>query len=355
MTQEPVIEELKDPIIANAIEIWEKGVFKERDGSMADAIRFYREALKVYDNVERIYRKKLHEEWTLFKKMEELKLEKGKDAVKGTDNDNGSNNEDEESLLPCWILEMLPNDILLKIVSRVVQQSGVSWVNLSLTCSKFNELCFHTSTPFKMFKDFIYPKQVYDNELVKLNGENTIKELETVLWDKNYELMLKERPYIKFEGVYISVVNYLRYGSNAEGSSSLNNPVHMITYYRYYRFYEDGCVLRLLTTDEPTTVVNHFTRDNNIRSSHICTWKLYFDGETNYVSITRSNEKYTFVEKLEIKNQGRKRFQRLKWIESTVEDKEGNIAPCSLKNEKPFFFSRVKSYSRKIEPNKAVK
>ena len=349
MTEEYIIDELRDPVIFKAIEIWEKGVFKERDGSMADAIKFYREALRVYGDVERVYRKKLHEEWNLFKKMESLKLEKEDDAAKGTKEGNGDDDDDAESLLPCWILEMLPNDVLLKIVSRVVQRSGTSWVNLSLTCSKFNELCFHTSTPYKTFKNFIYPKQVYDNELVKLNGEDTIKELETVLWGTNYELMLKERSYIKFEGVYISVVNYLRYGSNAEGSSSLNNPVHMITYYRYYRFYEDGMVLRLLTTDEPTTVVKHFTRENNIRSSHLCTWKLYFDGETSYVTITRSNEKYTFEEKLTIRNQGRKRFQRLKWLESTVEDQEGGISPCSLKNEKPFFFSRVKSYSRKIE------
>ncbi|KAG0668732.1 hypothetical protein C6P45_004400 [Maudiozyma exigua] len=348
MSNAAIIKELEDPVINNAVSIWEKGVFKERDGSMADAIKYYREALKIYDNVEKVYRKKLHEEWLLFKKLENLSLNNDSSVNNEINDGDGDKEGSDESLLPCWILEMLPNDILLRVVSYVVKQSGESWVNLSLSCNRFNELCFHNSVPFKTFKDMIYNKQVYDEELLNLNGENSIKELEQIFWDKNYELMLKERPFIKFEGVYISVVNYLRYGSNADGSSSLRNPVHMITYYRYFRFYEDGKVLRLLTTDEPTFVVKHFTRDNNIKGSHLCSWNLYFDGETNYVTIGRANDKYAFKEKLTIKNQGYKRFQRLKWIESTVEDKERNISQCSLKNEKPFFFSRVKSYAHKL-------
>ncbi|CAB4255476.1 similar to Saccharomyces cerevisiae YLR097C HRT3 Putative SCF-ubiquitin ligase F-box protein, based on both genetic and physical interactions and sequence similarity [Maudiozyma barnettii] len=346
MSQTAIIEELNDPTIGNAISIWEKGVFKERDGSMSDAIKYYREALKVYDQVEKVYRKKLHEEWLLFKKLEKLKL--SEDSKINTADDSTNNDEDDESLLPCWIFEMLPNDILLRIVSHVVEYSGESWVNLSLSCSKFNELCFHNSIPYKIFKNVIYSKQVYDNALQTLNGEDSVKNLEEIFWDKDYELMLKQRPYIKFEGVYISVVNYLRYGSNVDGSSSLRNPVHMITYYRYFRFYEDGKVLRLLTTDEPTFVVKYFTRENNIKSSHLCSWKLYFDGETNYITISRSNDKYAFKEKLTIKNQGNKRFQRLKWMETTVEDKEGNISKCSLKNEKPFFFSRVISFAHHV-------
>ncbi|SMN21647.1 similar to Saccharomyces cerevisiae YLR097C HRT3 Putative SCF-ubiquitin ligase F-box protein, based on both genetic and physical interactions and sequence similarity [Maudiozyma saulgeensis] len=349
MSQAPIIEELNDPLISNAISIWEKGVFKERDGSMSDAIKYYREALKMYDQVEKVYKKKLHTEWLLYQKLEKLNL--NEDDKMNSTGDSTNNEDEDESLLPCWIFEMLPNDILLRIVSHVVRLSGESWVNLSLSCTRFNDLCFHNSVPYKTFKDVIYPKQVYDDVLQTLNGENSIKNLEQILWDKNYELMIKQRPYIKFEGVYISVVNYLRYGSNVDGSSSLRNPVHMITYYRYYRFYEDGKVLRLLTTDEPTFVVKYFTRENHIKSSHLCSWKLYFDGETNYVTISRSNDKYAFEEKLIIRNQGHKRFQRLKWMESTVEDKEGNVSNCSLKNEKPFFFSRVISYAHEVAAN----
>ena len=337
-----------DASLAKAMEIWSQGVLKEKDGSMSDAIRFYRQALKIHEGVERVYRKKLHDEWMLHKRLQGLSLgETAKQSAivtgsKGKSIGEEGREETEEDLPPCWILEMLPDDILLEIVGHVLKASGESWVNLSLTCSKFNELCFHNSAPFKEFERLIYGKQVYDNELLTLNGENTVEQLKEILWGSDYERMLREFPYIKFEGVYISVVNCMRYGANEGGSFSLSNPVQMITYFRYYRFYEDGKVLRLCTTDEPSRVVRDFHRENNIRHSSLCDWKLFVDGETNYVTIRRVTPKYTFVEKLTIRNQGHKRHYRLKWISSTVEDMEGNLSHCSLKNEKPFFFSGVK-------------
>ncbi|CAI4046056.1 hypothetical protein SKDZ_12G1470 [Saccharomyces kudriavzevii ZP591] len=334
----------KDPRAKEAIAIWEKGVLKEKDGSMSDAINFYRSALKIHDNVERLYRKKLHDEWILHKKLSELSVVPkdsseqngtGKDALHGVRN---------VELPPCWILEILPNDILLRIIKRVVLMSGESWVNLSMSCSTFNKLCFHDSMPFKTFAKYIYSKQKYNQMAMDLNGITNVCTFEKEMWQGDDIRMLNERPYIKFEGIYISVVNYLRYGSNAEGSSSLLNPVHMITYYRYFRFYENGQCLRLLTTDEPSFVVKHFAKENKPKHSDTCYWTLGFDYNFGHLKIMRSDEKYTFVEEFQIKNQGTKRYQRLKWLSSTVMDKEGNMSDCSLKNEKSFVFSRVKSF-----------
>lgn len=53
-----IVDYEKDPRAKEAIAIWEKGVLKEKDGSMSDAINFYRSALKIHDNVESLYRKK---------------------------------------------------------------------------------------------------------------------------------------------------------------------------------------------------------------------------------------------------------------------------------------------------------
>ncbi|CAI4047435.1 hypothetical protein SUVZ_12G1510 [Saccharomyces uvarum] len=334
----------KDPRAREAVSIWEKGVSKEKDGSMSDAINFYRSALKIHDNVERFYRKKLHDEWLLHKKLSELSvLSKSSNDQDTTDKDSARVTDDVE-LPPCWILEMLPNDILLKITKKVVLMSGESWVNLSTTCSTFNRLCFHDSMPFKTFAKYIYPKQKYDQMVMDLNGISNVSMFEQEMWQGDDICMLKERPYIKFEGIYISVVNYLRYGSNAEGSSSLLNPVHMITYYRYLRFYENGQCLRLLTTDEPSFVVKHFAIQNKPKHSDTCYWSLGFDYDFGHLKITRSDEKYTFTEEFQIKDQGTKRYQKLKWLSSTVVDKEGNASDCSLRNEKSFYFSRVKSF-----------
>ncbi|CCF56578.1 hypothetical protein KAFR_0B02810 [Kazachstania africana CBS 2517] len=338
-----------NPRTEEAISIWEKGVSKEKDGSMSDAINFYRRALKLDENVEKIYRKKLYDEWNALMQMKKLSLSSSEETeIKVAKMEELEDIEDvDESILPCWILDMLPNDILLKIVGHVVFLSGESWVNLSLTCSRFNDLCFRTSTPYKAFKDYIYPKQVYDNEAMYLNGISTFSVLEKELWGDDYAKMIKDRPFIKFEGVYISVVNYLRYGSNEEGSFTLLNPIQMITYYRYYRFYEDGKVLRLLTTDEPQQIVKTFSRETQPREADLCSWNIGFDNNFGRLQVSRSNDKYIFVETLEIKNQGHRIHHRLKWISSTVEDNEGHVSECSLKNEKAFFFSRVKSFATK--------
>ncbi|CCK71269.1 SCF ubiquitin ligase complex subunit HRT3 KNAG_0G02120 [Huiozyma naganishii CBS 8797] len=337
-----------DSSVNEALSAWEKGVLKEKDGSMSDAIIYYRKAIKLRDDVEKIYRKKLHDEWELLKRVEAMNLNDAELdetylGVADTDEDTTANEPRE--ILPCWILEMLPNDILLRIIKFVILASGESWVNLSLSCSTFNKLCFHNSFPYEIFKGYIYPKQRYDERAMALNGISNLETLERELWDTDYISMLRDRPYIKFEGVYISVVNYLRYGTLAEGSSSLVRPVHMITYYRYFRFYPNGDVLRLLTTDEPVHVVKKFSRDSKPRDSDICHWSLGFDDNFGRLTVTRTTQKYVFNETLAVSKHGNKPHQRLKWICSTVEDSEGAISDCSISNEKPFTFSRVRSYA----------
>ncbi|QLQ82412.1 hypothetical protein HG537_0H01740 [Torulaspora globosa] len=322
-----------------ALSIWEKGVQKERDGSMTDAIKFYRQALRIDEKAEKIYRKKLREEWVIQQKLADLQLATPTQGTAESVNDNEDGNESD--MEPCWIFEKLPNDLLLRVIRQVILLSGESWLNLSLSCTKFNELCFHDSTPFQVFASYIYRKQHYDETSLELNHIQDLRTLEHDLWHSDYDKMLKNRPYIKFEGLYISVVNYLRHGVNAEGSASLITPIQMITYYRYFRFYPDGRCLRLVTTDEPSQVVPHFSMDTLPHRSEICHWSLALDG---HLIIRRSGDKYSFVEELQIKTHGRKRHNRLVWINSLVIDQESNVSECSLRNEKPFNFSRVRSF-----------
>ena len=73
--------------------------------------------------------------------------------------------------------------------------------------------------------------------------------------------MFHIHPRIRFTGIYISTVNYTRAGV-ASTSSVWNTPVHIVTYYRYLRFFRDGTVISLLTTHEPVEVVHHLTKEN---------------------------------------------------------------------------------------------
>jgi F-box protein 9 len=70
-------------------------------------------------------------------------------------------------------------------------------------------------------------------------------------------------PRIRFTGIYISTVNYTRAGAaSAYQSITWNSPIHIVTYYRYLRFYADGSVISLLSTTEPTEVVPYISKEN---------------------------------------------------------------------------------------------
>lgn len=77
-----------------------------------------------------------------------------------------------------------------------------------------------------------------------------------------YQLNLRRRPRIRFNGCYISTVNYVRPGATSVSQVSWNTPVHIVTYYRYLRFFRDGTVISLLSTAEPIDVVHHLTKEN---------------------------------------------------------------------------------------------
>lgn len=82
-----------------------------------------------------------------------------------------------------------------------------------------------------------------------------------------YKYMFQHRPRIRFNGCYISTVNYVRPGASSPTQISWNTPVHIVTYYRYLRFFRDGTCISLLTTNEPVDVVHYLTKEH-LRSHH---------------------------------------------------------------------------------------
>jgi F-box protein 9 len=79
-----------------------------------------------------------------------------------------------------------------------------------------------------------------------------------------YLSMFHSRPRIRFGGCYISCINYTRHGElgGAHIANWDSSPMLIVTYYRYLRFYRDGTVISLLTTAEPADVVGVLNKDN---------------------------------------------------------------------------------------------
>ena len=77
-----------------------------------------------------------------------------------------------------------------------------------------------------------------------------------------YRHNLRYRPRIRFNGCYISTVNYVRPGASSATQVTWNTPVHIVTYYRYLRVFRDGTVISLVSTHEPAEIVHHLTKEN---------------------------------------------------------------------------------------------
>ncbi|KAF2237491.1 hypothetical protein EV356DRAFT_511611 [Viridothelium virens] len=78
----------------------------------------------------------------------------------------------------------------------------------------------------------------------------------------SWRQMFRSRPRIRFNGCYISTVNYSRPGAASTTQLTWNSPVLIVTYYRYLRFYRDGTVISLQTPAEPQDVVHHLIEEN---------------------------------------------------------------------------------------------
>lgn len=78
----------------------------------------------------------------------------------------------------------------------------------------------------------------------------------------SYRQQFRTRPRLRFNGCYISTVNYARPGAHASNSLAWGAPVLVVTYFRYLRFFRDGTCISLLSTTEPADVVHHLTKTN---------------------------------------------------------------------------------------------
>ena len=79
----------------------------------------------------------------------------------------------------------------------------------------------------------------------------------------SYRLQFRRRPRLRFNGCYISTVNYQRPGASQQNQYNwTSSPIHIVTYYRYLRFFRDGTVISLLTTAEPIDVVHYLTKEH---------------------------------------------------------------------------------------------
>ncbi|CAN3373854.1 hypothetical protein DIURU_004369 [Diutina rugosa] len=400
---------MMDDTSKQAVALFEQAADKESHGHMSDALSLYRQAYKLHEHVDQLYRAQM-----VPAKIDGLRQERGKNAGVRVDDDavsridvdkllrsfenvaaeapDGTNDdshltiklakmgleEDDEivDLQPISPLEHLPEDVWMNILEILVATDPVAWFKWSICCKRHAYLGLSDhSTVWRQLCYLIYPKQHWAENVYSrtLADEVIPSDLLKVLpqYDNSWKVMLKTRPFIKFLGCYISAVNFYSEGGKSEFSSSWTNPVKITTYYRYLRFYPDGMVAKVRTSLEPTKVVPQLSRHNQsvrtsalpesgplqvVKDPHMIQhgrWTISSEGRV-VVTIDNANKYYRLDYTFDIKSiGGLMRHAKLSWNKCVGtrksqflnDDREGEVEEFSLRNEKPFKFSRVASYT----------
>lgn len=392
---------------AEAIQLFESAVEKESHGLMSDAVDLYRQAFKLNPKVDLLYRQE-----KVPHSISQLQRERGKNTahrvdesvIKSINVDSLlASFEHEEARAPEPGLEAdvtiklanltleaapvspliaLPRDIWVYILQILLVQHPQLWFNFSITCKKHAYLGFHRSEIWRQLAELVYPNQVYEENEEALEWisaglpielpvpKDVLKILPSY---KLWKDMVVTRPFVKFNGCYISVVNYYSEGARPEDSLSWLNPVRTVTYYRYLRFYPDGKVLKVLSVLEPNQVVPHLHRSRTSLSStelprhardsyriYHGRWTISTEEDVVRVIIDEGLVPYyRFHYLFQVKSLGGiYHHGRLSWLRyyavrkkmSDDDDREGEVASFSLGNETAFKFSRVASYTDKTKP-----
>lgn len=181
---------------------------------------------------------------------------------------------------PCPIAR-IPSEVLVDILGHVAVMDPALFCRLSLVCKRFayhfaheqhiwKRLCQGAEFGFAAMH-YSFACDVLGNPIYTLAGSRYTPfprdagPLQIPRPFGSWSQVFQSFPRIRFTGIYISTVNYTRAGAaSAYQSISWNSPIHIVTYFRYLRFYPDGSVISLLTTTEPTEIVPYISWENMV-------------------------------------------------------------------------------------------
>ncbi|KAI9673961.1 MAG: hypothetical protein M1817_002167 [Caeruleum heppii] len=289
----------KEP--TSALEHYERAVEKETQGVLGDSLKHYRQAFRLDSDVDRTYTRKHFPPHTRSKKSLVTSSSTAAFQSKPSSKDpqstetvsatslidtfsslaiHPSEPPTSESPPPPCPISALPQELLAEVLLHLAVADVAAFARLSSVCKPFAYLFATEERVWKRVaegREFGFTAMHYAFACPipgdpPLNKGHTLhdssphppslpRSLSLTPTYPTYYASFRSRPRIRFNGLYISTVNYLRPGASSPNQLTWNTPVHIVTYYRYLRFFRDGTLLSLLTTNEPSDVVHHLSKE----------------------------------------------------------------------------------------------
>ncbi|WWC89036.1 uncharacterized protein L201_003954 [Kwoniella dendrophila CBS 6074] len=291
----------------------------------------------------------------------------------------------QEEELPCPISN-LPNELFENIfqhldVTSLERFGSTCWksrwlTHISSTWRNIAERIYKPPAMLPSYQDMLQQQQ---HEEQAQNGglsliEQKKKDIEIIgvrdlvkRHRDEWRTTVVEEERIRMDGCYIAVCHYIRPGAGEEWVTI----THMITYHRFLRFYPDGNVISFLTTDHPSDIVPSLRPSIRGKGLHFGRWKLLRSDSpynsniplppnsnikegkkfarilvTDLLEPGNETPKYEFEMELILKSTGRGRWNKLEILEyRSINLLTGEVLALALKHQKPFYFSKVRSYN----------
>ncbi|XP_015430190.1 PREDICTED: F-box only protein 9 [Dufourea novaeangliae] len=361
-----------------------KGIEYEQNRKFYEAIQFYKRAVQLVPDIEfRLY------ESTKVKPMDDSLENLDNDANSVDTNDENHNDEDEEECdlfiklckainrnkCVCFPkfeqntthISALPMEIMLYILRWVVS-SELDMRSLEM----FSRVC-------RGFYISARDTEIWRLACIKVWGVNCGTYAPKY---QSWREMYLQRPRLRYNGCYINKTSYIHDGENSF-QDRFYRPWHLVEYFRYLRFFPEGKVLMLTSTDEaqscvnslrsrvpqnPSVLVGHYRLHDNCVT--LILKKQEAKGTTTAYRRKRrepihNSREQTFHIEFEIQDHYKRTNSLLKWLSYNIftRCRCGHEVKTCLKEPSmqewrlsaiggqypPFKFSRVKSYTQESE------
>lgn len=348
-----------------ARELFIRAAELEQEGALYEAIKFYRQAMQLVPDIE--FRVNDYE---------------GENGSPG-DVDNREAVEDNAvtNLLTPFQSELSLQEAQPKLCRRDTEsrQTHISALPVEVLVYVFrwvvsSDLDLRSLEQLSMVCRGFYmcarDPEIWRLACLRVWGRNTGKLSPYLSWRH----MFLERTRLRYDGVYISRVSYIRQGE--QSLDGFYSPWHLVEYFRYLRFFPDGLVMMLTTPDDPQSIVSrlrtkhtridavlygHFrmTQDSNgdTRVLSILTKRPDkerggdFQRYRRYRRVPPPESEQRFHVELQLVCGGRQRFNKLLWLQHSCQvtcRATGETVVSNFDIDKKyasFFFSRVKSFT----------
>ncbi|KAK2463536.1 hypothetical protein APHAL10511_004287 [Amanita phalloides] len=389
--------------LLSALQAYRDAIQREQNGELDDALVLYRQAFRMDPHVDRAYSREeklaavlaSQQPLAMTRKEGTDTLTKDFSTSLKVSVSTGSTNKQitvtgilahiisnfrsdltfmqEDEKQPLW-LRLLPDELLVSILRRL---DITSIERFALSCRKARILSLDATIWRELVVATYKPPQISQTDLLTNLMER---------YKYNYRHLYIEQPRIRLDGVYIAICHYVRAGLSENHWVNIS---HLITYNRFLRFFSNGLVLSLLANGEmsPQQVIPLLKPTLRMKGLHIGTWQLLgsavqlnlvdangvlpaslppsfapllslLDSLESEVQHSRKHvshnhahvaaeqrTQYMFSMILELRSRPLGRWNRLDIASyDSVNLETGDTLPVALKNERPFWFSRVRSY-----------